>query len=931
MPPRTRAAAAKDGAGGAADGGGGDNNETPPGTKRTMEASTPPPVEGGVAPLSPAAAAAAAIAAAPAASAAERERQTRALEIVLENLWVRARAARMAARQGSAGGAFDVADADDDGEDGATAGGGGCCWEQVGLDDRSSEDNSDEYCFSDEPGPGASKDAMEVESKGEGNDGLGAGGNGGNENDGGGGNAEEEDEDDEEDDDNDDDRYCHGRGKDIFDEDPARPEPSPAARDFFTTCVAASRTCRDWRLAASGAADVAAVYLVEEHESAGKRSRQLQRQKQQRQQQQRQQQQQQRGPPRDPLSALAPFVAPVGRRSALRALWLRGALPEPRRLRSLARALGVVEAGTCRLHPGDAALADLLRGLRVLRISYPWPIAYALSGVKLCRPPPHPPILSNLVALRLHAYESRWSAPPPSGRAAAARRPAGWFTRQHLPSLRNLDVSLLEASDCPLDLVGAAGAGGAGGLDDDGDDALLPPPLTRLRVMAHANTAPPPSPFKRKPGRWSFGEPLLVSLRSLRALAPSLRVLAVQETEAGTRTAFSAAAPARGGYGEPPPSSATTAAAGALAAAAAMPFASPGPAEHLDRQLRTWRSEQPPAAGMRPPPDHLRPMQRLARGLGPCTRLAALRLDCPWDFWPENTYETPTGGGGMEAMVEQHLRFHARLREWQAASRAVLAPLAPSIVELRLSLHGSMHDVDLSNLPDGLSVLTCLTRLEVSARRLVSVGRGLRQMHHLRSLSIRALSYTYQKNRYADQHDDEYSDLSDHDDDDDDEYTHPPVAGRDLTALTRLSSLELSHAALCIAEPIERALPALRVLTLTARHGCSCGRLDHRLRDPPRCVLGAALARMQQQPAGTDDAFKVRLAETPSFFHDVSDCWPEPREMSEAAIRTMVRRHRGDSARRIRWHDEVHEGMEEAEADAVWGAGASDGDDTEAA
>jgi hypothetical protein len=85
------------------------------------------------------------------------------------------------------------------------------------------------------------------------------------------------------------------------------------------------------------------------------------------------------------------------------------------------------------------------------------------------------------------------------------------ITRDLFPSLRAVNVTLEKASPEPFDLWGGRGSGAGSGSDGDGAPALL----TRLTARADENA----------PGKWLGEPPLLVSARTLAALAPTLESL----------------------------------------------------------------------------------------------------------------------------------------------------------------------------------------------------------------------------------------------------------------------------------------------------------------------------------------------------------------------------------------------------------------------
>jgi hypothetical protein len=644
--------------------------------------------------------------------------------------------------------------------------------------------------------------------------------------------------------------------------------PPDAARLFVDTCLSASRVCREWRQVAFGAAQEAVVRLVDDESSQpptrrGKLSR------------------------RDPLSALTPYVEPGGRGGVLRALWLRGPLPDPARLRSLARALGVVaqpttgnsSSSSCRLFPGDASFASLLRRLQVLRVSFSWPLIYALSGVALSPSPPSPPLLGNLVHLELHAYESRWApAPPRSSRANAPH----FFTRQQLPSLKALSVSLTEDSDCPFDLLGHGG---------------VPPALTLLRA-----TKASPTPAPRWRGRWTPGEPLLVSLRTLRALAPSLRVLNAEKAWCS---------PSSEAVGEPP---------SLVDNDDDTPIPQPARASLVGDALIDWRLTHP-SNNQDPPPQHLQPMARMRQGITALTLLSTLHLDSSHDLAPEGPVMYGPGGAHIHPGTPawQQLR-RARVREWQQASRAVLAPLGGCLRELRLDVTGARARGLISApvaLPAALSLMSSCTRLEVSASQVISVGKGLRAMVWLRHLSLRALRYQDPEDDEADEAEEEEDDEEDGEFDDDRPLTHPPVHAEDLAGLSKLTFLQLSHAAMCIADPIKAGLPSLCVLSLSTRSGCGCGRHDHDLRDPPLCVLEAALERAQKPNGG---GLSMRLSKLPREGDGGGSPyvrWPVAREVDADELEELVDDHGGDSSWREARHEIYHDMLAMEEADVA--------------
>jgi hypothetical protein len=466
--------------------------------------------------------------------------------------------------------------------------------------------------------------------------------------------------------------------------------------------------------------------------------------------------------------------------------------------------------------------------------------------------------------------------------------PGFFFSRQNLPSLRVLTVELLPDSDCPLDLLGGGyGGGGGGSSGDDGDDdastLFLPPPLTRIRVLG-----PAPSLFDYH-AHWPIGEPLYVSVRMLRALAPSLRSFRADTTWACAASSCSQIPPVPGA---PHP---------AVAAAAkgepAPHTPTPVRARGLIDDLFWWRQNYP-GATLKPPAFHIAPMARLAPALSALSALTCLSLDSPYDFALEPLFTS------SDTTVDQVRR--ARQREWRQASRALLAPLAHSLLELRLDLEGA-DQYTLLALPAALSHLSRLTLLDVSAPDLQPLSGGVRFLRQLRSLSIR----TY----FAPGFDVQSDEDSDDDEDDDRPYVHPPVHAHDLEPLTLLETLDLSDAAPCLARAIEGGLPSLRSIFLWTRAGCGCGSHDHKLRGPPKCVLSAALQRKLR------DGLAVSLAEAPS---GGSVSLARPRAFSSAALEELIKHHGGDRERMLAQHHAVHVRLLQQEAD---GGGGSEEDE----
>jgi len=438
-----------------------------------------------------------------------------------------------------------------------------------------------------------------------------------------------------------------------------------ADRSFLDTCAASARVCKAWRPIAFGAADRAtlswgggyALHQAHIWKRAARSSR----------------------PRFDPLSALRAFDGGV-----LRALCLRGAPDDKQRLRAFACALGVVEpaagARSGAVSAADVRVANVLRGLKVLRLEPAHTLVDALASLGLCSPLPSPPLLSSLVSLHLgrwrSIYKPRDNEDKLDGvnnddgvndddasddndddrRASSSSSPYCFFTRSNLPSLRSLCVSLTSDSDCPFDpFNGAATA----------DPAFLPPLLTRLRVCADAADDPPPAgQFDLDSLAWPCNQPLLASSEFLAALAPSVVSLSVGR----------ALATADGGLeddeqGDPK---------------------APRDAEG------TWDTL-----------DRVAPMSRLLPCLSGMTRLTALEIESDYDCSPGDDNDK---------------------RAWALASCAIMAPMSETLRRLSLGeaafpfLSAGGGISHFPRLPPSLTLLTALDSLEVRACGLSSGG-----------------------------------------------------------------------------------------------------------------------------------------------------------------------------------------------------------------
>ena len=618
------------------------------------------------------------------------------------------------------------------------------------------------------------------------------------------------------------------------------PEMPYEAGDFYMTCLSASRVCRSWRSLAHRAVDRATVDVGRSH------------------------------PGRPLTAALLPYAHEGVGGGALRALWLRDWETSRARLRSIARSLGVVKVGKgCRLFPNDARLASVMRGLRVAKIENSAPFAEALSDVALCSPLPSPPLLQNLVTLELHNFLSL-ATKPLSSRSRAPPRPP-FFSRGNLPALRSLRVTMWKYSESPLDV--------AGGSTTSSDPYVRAPLLTKLVVM-RADDKPPPVDdiYSRRHKIWPLGEPLLVSLRSLVALAPTLRSLRVERTWAAAVGTSAPRVPP-----QPHPAADTL-------EHDLPPLYPPTEATELHSELQ--RCAKGDGTNQVPLPDHCAPMRCLARGLSALTNLEFLRIEgAAADFWPlvRPATEDPHLSW-VSVMASPAAPLRPRLKQWLAASHLVLPPLAGSLRHLDLRMDKA---AGLVMLPNALGVLSSLTRLSVAAHRLVAVGSGLRELVQLRDLSIETLELY-----------DAADALAAVDGATSVRYVHPPVYARDISPLTALRHLTLSHAAPCLAPLIARELPELVSLRLWS---CGLYEYEYGFEFPPCSVLEAALARMRSGDAFSAVALGEVMADPKG-----ERVWPDGSGLyDEEDLERLIERHQ-EGGWRARMHDEIHRGNEDA-------------------
>lgn len=448
----------------------------------------------------------------------------------------------------------------------------------------------------------------------------------------------------------------------------AAADDASADRAFAGTCAIAARACKAWRAVVFRASDRLTVYIdgdAGKHVPSTSGTWQC-----------------------EPASVLR-ACARGGGGGGLRALWLRGSQIDPAEtpnaVRDLACALAVTEP--TRRHPGpragqDDGLADVLRGLRVLKVDSAADVVSPLLTLPLCSPLPAPPLLSSVVDLTLDDYKSLYDS----------RERPFFFSRQHLPSLRALTVRPHKDSDCPLEIARGGGASG-------NDPAFLPPALTRLRVARQK--------FKY-PSVWTPGEPLQASTGSLVALAPTLRSLWVDPVS-----------------GTP----------GSLEGVSGADAKRPRATSDMPDVLRDFARKSHNA----PPPADLAPMRRLVPCLTSLTSVSSLRLSSDADWWPP---EIILADDGSESHLRTHLQIK-RMMEFHSAARAVLEPLASALRRLELkdgeALLASGMPV---YLPPELSLLTGLTCLEIKAAAIAGRSATIAALTGLRRLSLEARNAT---------------------------------------------------------------------------------------------------------------------------------------------------------------------------------------------
>jgi hypothetical protein len=546
-------------------------------------------------------------------------------------------------------------------------------------------------------------------------------------------------------------------------------------RAFVETSAAAAGACRAWRDASRRAAHKAVLDL-----SAAATP-----------------------PSSSPLSAVRAHSG-----GALRVLIVRGRPASSGPLRELARALGISPAGAAAAAAPAAAdergVVTVARGLERLRVQGAGSLLRRLRLSPPTATTPSPPLLlSNLVVLELDRFRSTWASLSPQA-AGASSGPRPLFSRATLPLLKQLKVTLTPDSDCPLQIA----HGGPHGTD--AGPAYQPLPLLEaLRVTRPDEATPaPPSGDPHVSARWPPGEPLLVSLRSLDALGPTLKAVFVGSTWAVPMSGSSCAVLTSGrggqggggGYG-----------AGAISSSSSWSgdggqrrSLSPGEEEEVDdggpqvahpdwcelasRDIRSHNAL---------PPAEIAPMARLERGVAALTRLTALALSSEYDWSPPSPL--PLGDGAQaEAVVGGMSPMRVRWDAWQAAARRVLSPLS-HLRRLEITLDaadGHEPPSDPVVLPHALSTLSSLTCLEIRAAQLMAAGR-LQRCLQLRRLVV-------------------------------EERENPPglegrlscaIHGVHLITLQQLEYLRLSSASPCLALVIKHRLP--RLASLTLRRGLS--------------------------------------------------------------------------------------------------------------
>jgi hypothetical protein len=395
-------------------------------------------------------------------------------------------------------------------------------------------------------------------------------------------------------------------------------------------------------------------------------------------------------------------------------------------LRDLALGLGVAGLGVPDPERYDG-VASVLRGLRVLKLDCASALVDALGPPASLRvPAPTAPLLfPALVEMKLERVQWRFEAPNGA---------PSFFSRAALPSLRVLRVHICDGSDAPFEL------------------ACLPPGLTRLAVVAGSRTVPSEESL-----RWPVGEPLLISLRSLASLAPTLRSLQVDCAWACGVDDNDEAVDAR----------------------------APRPAQDVAEQHDKFAT-----TGCMPQRlVHFGRLSHRASRHAPGLQLSlltSLRLDAGLDFGPVEVSRQIEPDGRRDAWTA------IRESEWRADARAFARSLAPTLRRLVLeggtcSLNGRDRPVIL---PPSFTMLTALTCLEVHDVYAVDPG-PLRHMTQLRRLVV-----------WYD---------SDFDDDD----FHPPLCPHDLMPLRSLEYLCLLwHKYACLAPVIKDGLPSLKTLVM---------------------------------------------------------------------------------------------------------------------
>ena len=746
---------------------------------------------------------------------AAEQRALAILDIVLERQRQAAREARQASRREllraaesspaprgliefASGGA-----ANEDGEDGAVTGGG---WRREPLVDA----NHLQYgggVFAPPPGEGEGEDAQE--------------------------------EDDDDDNDNEDEGEGEGEGED--DEDVEAygmdwgdvggsgsgctdlavvPPPAQALSedvDYFATAGAAAGASKAWRALALRAVDRLSIVLPQGRPRLGAHG-----------------QADAAGLPRDPLALLR---ALEGGRGVLRALRVTGAPPKNNaQAAAAARLLGLARPsfeGTTSKR-ADAALAGVLRGLRVLHVEDMLGCLDAAATRKRkakkaqaqaqAQPPPQvqaqAPPLASLVFLQLDRFPSIYVKYRQVISKKRALRPAVELSLRNLPSLRDLRVTLSPNSDGPLSLGGRYSGGGT-------------PHLTCLDVGGLVRGAPP----RGEGYAWPVGEVLLVSSASLSCLANTLIDCRVEGTWASSTFDDGCCTPSEPSDWDED-------------------MSWEAESEDEDKPRGAVASVDLLEAG-ECSDWSLEPMRRLHDSYRGLSRLTALTLDSDYDFEPAPV---------LLGHVNFESRMAARRREWSAAARTLLAPMAPTLRSLTIAVPGFGGNRREVHLPPALSTLTALTSLRVACYCLHSVG-PLGRLVTLRRLELEG---------------------------DVPLGRHAAYFGRDLTGLTALEHLRLLEPPACVAPVIADALPSLETLVLRDGGAWHVGKKASVL--PPSAVLDAAAVRVARGGG-------VRVF----FARDKEDLAPRG-PASVAGLRALMALVDGkrDADKERRTHDAAH-------------------------